>query len=154
MPSIARVSLPGSVFIELSPGVSRLPCPSLVTLGWCLQPATRTLGNGAPVRTDHYPQPQLSARPGCHSPRPEAAHRAQSRLFETPVRSDLRCGQKGRLAAGAVPTLGPAGLPAQIGVIEFQDAVQRPAVLSLAQRLHQFVLDDPRAVLAHPQFDA
>ena len=46
--------------------------------------------------------------------------------------------------ARAAPPPAPAGLPAQIGVIEFHNAAQRLAVLPLAHRLH-------RAVVAHPQ---
>ena len=78
-------------------------------------------------------------------------HRAQPQPFRATVGTHLGRSHKGRLAHGTAPALAPAGLAAQIGVIDFHDAAQRLAVVPLAHRLHEFVLQHPSRVVAHPQ---
>ena len=90
-------------------------------------------------------------RPGLHCAAAETNHRAQPQPLRPPVLSDLGRRQEGRLAVRAATALAAAGCPAQIGVVHLHEAPQRLAVIPLAHRLHQFVLEHPSRVVAHAQ---
>lgn len=92
---------------------------------------------------------QLLACPRFHRPRRKPLTGVSRSRSGHPSALTCTAARKGRVVRRAAPTLALACLSTQIGVIEFLNDAQRPAVLPLAHRLHQLMLDYPCAVVAH-----
>ena len=119
MPSIARLTLPSSVFTQISPGVSQLPLPPPVTRGWCVQRAAWTPRKQAsPSARTMVPGRRCCCAQACTARRRKPTTGLSRSRCGRPSAVTWAAARKGVLRSAPRPRLPAAGCPAQIGGVQ------------------------------------
>jgi len=91
---------------------------------------------------------QVSRRPVGQRFRSESRDRLNDGAARTALRVGFHGDHEGSLVLRAAPALAAVALAAEVGIVDLHEAVQAALGLALGHRLHQLVLDPPRAAVA------